>query len=187
NKNEAIPFELAYCVTVHAAQGGQWNRVAFILDAEVDQRLFYTATTRAELETVIFDENNLLSQSDLSLPYGPQPVSKAIGQAIPAVIPIMPQVVTPVAPVVTPAIARKPRHTPPIPVLGENDIADFVEQAKDLFQRFSGKSIDQARIIEFATLKLRINPSRSYFIFNKAVEAGAFVPHEYLPEFNLAA
>src|SRR5690606_35745118 len=55
------PLELAYCITVHKAQGSGFNKVFFILPSGgsiLSRELLYTALTRQEEKVVILHQGD---------------------------------------------------------------------------------------------------------------------------------
>ena len=53
-----IPFQIAYAVSIHKAQGLEYNSVKIIISDEVEERIthniFYTAITRAREKLSIY-------------------------------------------------------------------------------------------------------------------------------------
>ena len=64
NDNERIedmvPFQVAYAISIHKAQGLEYDSVKIVITDEVDElithNIFYTAITRAKNEVVIIAE-----------------------------------------------------------------------------------------------------------------------------------
>lgn len=60
-------FSLAYCLTVHKAQGSQWKKVFFIMHKDhavsIHRELLYTAITRAEKEVVLIAKDYLIQKA----------------------------------------------------------------------------------------------------------------------------
>jgi exodeoxyribonuclease V alpha subunit len=59
-------FQLAYCLTIHKAQGSEWKRVILILHKDHSimafNELLYTAVTRAREQVVIFAKDFMLQK-----------------------------------------------------------------------------------------------------------------------------
>ena len=53
-----VPFQIAYAVSIHKAQGLEYNSVKLVITKEVDERIshniFYTAITRAKEKLKIY-------------------------------------------------------------------------------------------------------------------------------------
>lgn len=64
-----VPFQVAYAVSIHKAQGLEYNSVKIVITNEVEEmishNIFYTAITRARKELKIYwtpeTENKILS------------------------------------------------------------------------------------------------------------------------------
>ena len=58
DKNNIVPFNIAYAVSIHKAQGLEYNSVKVVLTKDVEKmispNIFYTAITRAKKELTIF-------------------------------------------------------------------------------------------------------------------------------------
>ena len=69
NSNTNIPFQIAYAVSIHKAQGLEYNSVKIVISDECEERIthniFYTAITRARKTLQIYwspeVENRVLS------------------------------------------------------------------------------------------------------------------------------
>ncbi len=64
-RNTPLALELAYCLTVHKAQGSEWDWVLLVMptckhDDFYDRSLLYTATTRARLGIVVLAQRAVL-------------------------------------------------------------------------------------------------------------------------------
>ena len=58
DKNNIVPFNIAYALSIHKAQGLEYNSVKVILTKDVEKlispNIFYTAITRAKEKLIIF-------------------------------------------------------------------------------------------------------------------------------------
>lgn len=56
--NETVPFQVAYAISIHKAQGLEYNSVKVVISNQVDElishSIFYTAITRARKTLKIF-------------------------------------------------------------------------------------------------------------------------------------
>lgn len=68
-----VPFQIAYAISIHKAQGLEYNSVKIVITNEVEERIthniFYTAITRAKEELKIYwtpeTENKILNSFEL--------------------------------------------------------------------------------------------------------------------------
>jgi exodeoxyribonuclease V alpha subunit len=58
-------MELAYAITVHKAQGSQWERIVVpVFDSRLlDRTLLYTAITRAQSQVVLVGDRNAFERA----------------------------------------------------------------------------------------------------------------------------
>ena len=69
SSESVVPFQVAYAVSIHKAQGLEYNSVKIVITDEVEERIthniFYTAITRAKEKLKIYwtpeTENKILS------------------------------------------------------------------------------------------------------------------------------
>ncbi|MCC2965353.1 ATP-binding domain-containing protein, partial [Campylobacter jejuni] len=68
DNSNIVPFQVAYAVSIHKAQGLEYNKVLIIIANEIEEQIthniFYTAITRAKKELKIYwsaeTENKIL-------------------------------------------------------------------------------------------------------------------------------
>lgn len=69
NNNNIVPFQVAYAISIHKAQGLEYDKVSIIIANEIEEQIthniFYTAITRAKKELKIYwspeTENKILN------------------------------------------------------------------------------------------------------------------------------
>ena len=69
NLNAIVPFQIAYAISIHKAQGLEFNSVKIVITNEIEERIshnvFYTAITRAKEKLSIYwspeSEKNIIS------------------------------------------------------------------------------------------------------------------------------
>ena len=58
NDSTVVPFQIAYAVSIHKAQGLEYNSVKIVITSETEERIthniFYTAITRAKNKLKIY-------------------------------------------------------------------------------------------------------------------------------------
>ena len=65
-KRSIVPFQLAYAVSIHKAQGLEYNSVKIVIPSSISERIshgvFYTAITRAKEKLKIFCSAETINQ-----------------------------------------------------------------------------------------------------------------------------
>lgn len=63
-KNRAVPFMLGYCMTVHKAQGSEWeNVIVYMGNSTADLHILYTAITRVKSKLLIVEKERGLFEN----------------------------------------------------------------------------------------------------------------------------
>ena len=75
-----VPFQLAYTVSIHKAQGLEYNSAKEVIPSsnseQISHGIFYTAITRAkELLIIVGREDTIVSMTENAEAAGPPPVS----------------------------------------------------------------------------------------------------------------
>ena len=71
-KGEQVPLELAYALTVHKAQGSQFDLVILVLPKGhriMSRELIYTALTRHRRRVVVMHQDSLVHLKELTEPH----------------------------------------------------------------------------------------------------------------------